>query len=172
MSASLGPSSRARLSRRHILMGGAATGLALANRARLAAQSVAIPGGSLFVAMPPAGPSLAAVDPSSGEVRFSFDIGPRPDAARATPLPGLALVRSEKSLAIVNATDGSILPVAVPQTILPDLLVKSIQFRGTAGQSKVLVGTPNFDADTWLIDLTTGERQAVIGLLGAPRPPV
>ena len=126
----------------------------------------------ILAATPQPGLSLALVDPGTGETRLTFDIGPRPDAAWPMPMSGVALVRSETALSVVNANDGSMLPVAIPQTILPNLLVTSIQFRGSAGQSKVLIGTPNFDADTYLIDLTTGERQAVIGLLTALQPPV
>lgn len=137
----------------------------------VAAQLEVTPGG-ILVAGPSPGPSLALIDPATGLTRFTFDAGPRPDAAWRTPLPGISLVRSETSLAIINGADGSVLPVALPQTILPDLLVRSIQFRGSAGQSKLLVGTPNFDADTFVVDLMTGERLAVIGLLGSARPPV
>ena len=165
----------ARVSRRHVLTAGViAAGLAPLPGGHAYAAQADPEAGTILIAVPDPGPgpSLAAIDPVTGETRFTFDVGPRPDAAWRTPMPGKALVRSETSLTIVNVSEGSVLPVAIPQTILPNLLVQSIQFRGSAGQTRMLIGTPNFDADTYVVDLTTGERLAVIGLLNALRPPV
>ena len=60
----------------------------------------------------------------------------------------------------------------MPETVAGTLTPSSIQFRGSAGKQRILIGTPNFDANTFVVDLTTGERQAVVGLLGAEKPPV
>ena len=160
------------VSRRNLLAASAATAITLLPVREGSATQPVPDSGGIIVASPSATASLALVDPATGDSRFSFDVGPRPDAAWSTPLPGAALVRSETSLSIVNSNDGSVLPVAVPETVLPDILVSSIQFRGSDGQNKMLIGTPNFDADTWVVDLTTGERLAVIGLLLATQPPV
>jgi hypothetical protein len=116
--------------------------------------------------------SLTLFDPTSGQAIYSFDPGRRPNAAWATPLPGVALARTETTLAIVDGNDGTTRSIAVPETVAPNLSPRSIQFRGSAGYERILVGTPNFDADTYLIDLLTGERLSVIGMLGAERPPV
>lgn len=116
--------------------------------------------------------SLALFDPTTGQATFSFNPGRRPNAAWATPLPGVALARTETTLAIIDGNDGTTQPIALPETVAPNLSPRSIQFRGSAGYERILVGTPNFDADTYLIDLLTGERLSVIGMLGAERPPV
>jgi hypothetical protein len=116
--------------------------------------------------------SVALFDPATGEVKYHYDVGPRPNAAWATPVQGLALVRCERSLAIADLTDGTMRPIAVPETIAPSLSPAGIQFRGSAGYGRILVGTPNSDANTFLVDLMTGERRSVVGMLGAQKPPV
>lgn len=163
---------RARVSRRQLLKSGSAAVLTLGVMSGVEAQSTAERGAGILVATDELGPSLALVDPVTGATRFSFNVGPRPVAAWRTPLPGVALVRSETALSVVDGYSGSVSPVAMPQAILPELLVQSIQFRGSDGRGRILAGTPNFDADTYVIDLTTGERLAVVGLLGAAQPPV
>jgi hypothetical protein len=116
--------------------------------------------------------SVALIDPATGDVLYRYDAGPRPNAAWATPVPGLALVRCERSLAIVDLTDGSMRPIDVPETVAPNLSPAGIQFRGSAGYEQILIGTPNSDANTFLVDLLTGERRSVVGMLGAEKPPV
>jgi hypothetical protein len=116
--------------------------------------------------------SVALFDPATGEVKYRYDVGPRPNAAWGTPIPGFALVRTERKLAIVDLTDGSTRPIDVPETVAPTLSPAGIQFRGSAGYEQILVGTPNSDANTFLVDLMTGERRSVVGMLGAEKPPV
>jgi hypothetical protein len=116
--------------------------------------------------------SLALFDAETGTEIHRFDVGPRPNAAWSTPMPGIALVRTETSFSIVDASSGSVRPIPVPETVAGTLTPNSIQFRGSAGKQRILIGTPNFDANTFVVDLTTGERQAVVGLLGAVKPPV
>ena len=126
----------------------------------------------ILAAVDEPGQSLALIDHVTGDVRFRYDVGPRPNAAWGAALPGVALVRTETSLAIIDANSGATLPVALPETVAPNLSPTGIQFRGSDGYERVLVGTPNSDADTYLIDLLTGERRSVVGLLGADKPPV
>jgi len=116
--------------------------------------------------------SLALFDTKSGTEMHGFDVGPRPNAAWATPPPGIALVRTETSISIIDVNTGSVQPISVPETVAGTLTPSSIQFRGSAGKQRILIGTPNFDANTFVVDLTTGERQAVVGLLDAEKPPV
>ena len=63
-------------------------------------------------------------------------------------------------------------PIDVPETVAPNLSPAGIQFRGSAGYEKLLVGTPNFDTNTFLVDLMTSERRSVVGMLNAGKPPV
>src|SRR6478609_7072018 len=116
--------------------------------------------------------SLALFDAETGAEIHRFQVGHRPNAAWATPMPGVALVRAETAIAIIDANSESIRPISVPETVAGTLTPSSIQFRGSAGKQRILLGTPNFDANTFVVDLTTGERQAVVGLLGAEKPPV
>src|SRR6478672_8040456 len=116
--------------------------------------------------------SLALFDAETGAEIHRFEVGHRPNAAWATPMPDLALARTETSISIVDTSSGSVRPISVPETVAGTLTPSSIQFRGSAGKQRILIGTPNFDANTFVVDLTTGERQAVVGLLGAEKPPV
>ena len=139
------------------------------------ATTAQIPEGRSFgilAAVDDGGASVSLNDPASGDQLARFDIGPRPNAAWATPVPGIALVRTETSIAIADANVETARPIPVPETVAPNLAPTGIQFRGSAGYERILIGTPNFDANTFLVDLLTGERMAVIGLLGADHPPV
>src|SRR5688572_18558656 len=94
---------RRRVSRRHVLAAGVvATGLATLPEGRANAAQAASEVGGILIAAPEPGPSLALIDPQTGQTRFTFDVGPHPDAAWRTSLPGIALVRSQTSLWIVN----------------------------------------------------------------------
>jgi hypothetical protein len=145
----------------------------LLSRGALAQTPVPVPAGfGILVASDEPGAQLALHDPGTGEQIFAFDVGSTPNAAWRTPLPGVALVRTDKALYVVDGNNGGLLLVALPETVAPSLAPIGIQFRGSAGYEKILVGTPNSDADTYLIDLLTGQRQAVVGLLQSEQPPV
>ncbi len=118
------------------------------------------------------GGGLVLFDASTGSRIFSFATDGRPEAVWATPTPGIAMVQTDKSLALVNCTDGSSLPIALPQTVATQILPRSIQFRGSRGVTKLLIGTPASAADTYIVDLATGERTSVMGLITATPPPV
>ncbi len=117
------------------------------------------------------GAGLALHNPVSGEELVSFATDGRPESAWATPRPGVAMVRTDKALALADCIAGQTLPVAIPATVAPQILSKSIQFRGSRGTLKMLVGTPNYGAETYVVDLVTLERTAVIGLITATPPP-
>src|SRR5687768_2614322 len=101
-----------RVSRRHVLTSGViATGLATLPGGQAYAAQAEPEAGGILIAVPDPGPSLALIDPSTGKTRSTFDVGPRPDSAWRTPMPGIGLVRSETALSIVDSTNGSVLPV-------------------------------------------------------------
>ena len=79
---------------------------------------------------------------TTGSRIFSFATVGRPEAVWATSTPGIAMVQTDKSLALVNCTDGSSLPISLPQTVATQILPRSIQFRGSRGTRKMLIGTP------------------------------
>jgi hypothetical protein len=115
--------------------------------------------------------TLALFDADTGEKRASFAIDGTPVAAWRTPLPGVALVRTDSTLNVVDGNNGEAMPIAVPAKAVADLSPVGIQFRGSASYERILIGTPFFNADTYIVDLLTGERIAVVGLLAADKPP-
>jgi hypothetical protein len=115
--------------------------------------------------------ALSLYDPTSGSVLNTFAINGKPLATWAATAPGLALVQSVQSLAVVSALDGSSKVISLPDSVAGTILPASIQFRGSTGVNMMLIGTPDSGANTFLIDLSTGERTAVIGLLDATTPP-
>jgi hypothetical protein len=160
------------ISRRAVLAASIATAGAIRQPTASRAQTGQKPDVGILAATGDLAQSLALFDSQSGTELHRFDVGPRPNATWATPMPGIALVRTDTSVAIVDTNAGSVRPISVPETVAGTLTPASIQFRGSAGKQRVLIGTPNFDANTFVVDLTTGERQAVVGLLGAEKPPV
>src|SRR4051812_43132666 len=126
------------------------------------------PGGLLVVV--PDG-SLHLFDPETGIDQFSYAINGKPLAAWAATAPGLALVQTAESLSIVSAIDGSTIAVSLPNQVASAILPSNIQFRGSTGVTQMLIGTPASGVDTYLVDLSTGERTAVVGLLQLATPP-
>jgi hypothetical protein len=159
-----------RATRRAVLALPAISLAAAAGPIRTGAQIT--PGFGVLVATSEPGRQLVLHDAASGAERFAFDLGAEPNAAWKTDLPGVALARTERGLFVVDGNNGFVVPVAVPETVAGTLAPNGIQFRGSLGHEKVLVGTPNSDADTYLIDLLTGERISVVGMPQAEQPPV
>jgi hypothetical protein len=158
-----------RLTRRSVLGGALATSLALPV-VRAAAQLPAGDSG-IFVRSEETG-GLTMVDPVTGAIVFTFATDGRPELVWPSLLPGVAFVRTDSSLALVDGNSGETRPIALPQDVATQILPSSIQFRGSSGTSKQLIGTPGSANDTYLVDLLTGERINVMGLVTANPPPV
>jgi hypothetical protein len=158
-----------KLNRRELLAASAMTALApTVTRAQTPAPESS-PGGLIALA---ADRSVNCYDPASGNRLFTFAIDGKATAAWATTAPGLAMVQTADSLSVVSAIDGSTHAISLPNKVAAEILPSSIQFRGSAGRTQMLIGTPDSGANTFLVDLETGERTAVIGLLNAKTPPV
>lgn len=151
--------------RRTVLAGAAALPF-LAGRITASAQAT---GGLLAV---DADKAFALFDAVSGSRLFTFAIEGAPSAAWATSAPGVAIAQTSNSLAVLNLIDGSAAAVSLPASVAGQILPSSIQFRGSAGYQRMLIGTANMDANTFVLDLDTGERTSVIGLLQAETDPV
>ncbi|MDQ2684116.1 MAG: hypothetical protein M3Y37_11380, partial [Chloroflexota bacterium] len=161
---------RLRTTRRSVLAGSLAAATLVAPQIGATQTGEGFVTGLLIRADGP-GAGVTLHDPVSGEELVSFATDGRPESAWATPRPGVALVRTDRALALLDCIAGQTLPVAVPADVVPQILPKSIQFRGSRGTTKMLIGTPNYGADTYVVDLISGERTAVIGLITATPPP-
>src|SRR3954453_21135122 len=158
-----------KLNRRELLAASAMTALApTVTRAQTPAPESS-PGGLIALA---ADRSVNCYDPASGNRLFTFAIDGKATAAWATTAPGLAMVQTSDSLSIISAIDGSTLAINLPNKVAAEILPSSIQFRGSAGRTQMLIGTPDSGANTFLVDLERGERTAVIGPLKGKTPPV
>ncbi|HQY30176.1 MAG TPA: hypothetical protein PK691_02760 [Thermomicrobiales bacterium] len=157
------------LARRTLLM--ATIGLAIGPRLVRAQTSESERGpGGLLVAT--ANGSVDLVDAISGATMVSFATAGTPIAAWAGTAPGTAILQTDTELAVLNTNDGSSKPISLAADVGAQILPSSIQFRGSEGIQNMLLGTASSGADTFVVDLRTGERMAVIGLLGVTPPPV
>lgn len=164
------PIARLRLTRRALFGSAIAVGLQAGRVSARQGSRVTESFGLLIRANGPAA-GLELRDPESGALIYSFATEGRPETAWASPLPGTAFVQTDTALALVDCSSGRTLPVALPRDVAIQILPKSIQFRGSLGTTKALIGTAASAEDTYVVDLTTGERTRVAGMISATPPP-
>lgn len=115
--------------------------------------------------------TVGVIDPVSLRVTDEIDAPPI-DSAFPTPMPGRALAIAGRDLFLIDVSRGTSTRIALPDGDARDLSPNPVQFRGTAGERFMLLGSPAFDRAI-LIDLDRRTAVSLPALIGAtPETPV